>query len=77
MQLIRINRSTTLAQLTDMVGSRNVDIILNYNGLFERVPNIGQTFFDMCNKTIIDISPIDYLRRDTLLKKYAKDSLSP
>ena len=74
MQLIRITRSTTLAQLTDTVGSRNVDIILNYNGLFERVPNIGQTFFDMCNKTIMDISPIDYLRRDTLLKKYAKDS---
>ena len=74
MQLIRINRSTTLAQLTDMVGSRNVDIILNYNGLFARVPNIGQAFYDLCARTILSTAPVGYLRRDTLLKKYAKDS---
>ena len=73
MQYIRINRSTTLAQLSDMVGSRNVDIILNYNSLFNRVPNIGQAFYTLCSDTSLRTSIVSVEKKDVLLKKYAKD----
>lgn len=73
MQYIRISRTTTLEQLTDMVGSRNVDVVLNYNSL-DRVPNIGEAFYQKCQSVILKTNPVDPQRRDVILKQLAKSA---
>ena len=45
MKYLQITPTTTLSQLADAVGERNVDYILNTNGL-KRTVNIGQQVFD-------------------------------
>lgn len=47
MQFLQIKESTTLAELSDRVGDRNVDSILNMNYL-KRSVNIGKQFKDVC-----------------------------
>ena len=49
MQYLEINRYTTLSELSDIVGERNVEQILAVNGL-TRTPNIGKQLDQLCNE---------------------------
>jgi len=73
MQFWRIDSSTKLSELSALVGSRNVDQVLHYNGI-ERAPNFGQKFEEMCNSTIASITePVDYQRKQSVLNTFAGD----
>lgn len=49
MKFLKIDRNTTLADLSNMVGERNVSSILNLNGL-ERTVNIGRQAIDRASQ---------------------------
>lgn len=49
MQFLEINENTTLSELSQAVGSRNVDEVLTANGL-TRTPDIGKQFKQNCDK---------------------------
>lgn len=66
MQFLRIKDTTTLSQLADIVGDRNVDSILAANNL-KRTPNIGKAFKESCDKATRDSKTIDWQRQMTLL----------
>ena len=51
MQYLKISNNTTLAQLTDRVGSRNVEYVLAENNL-KRTAAIGKEFKAMCDKVV-------------------------
>lgn len=51
MQFLKISKTTSLAELSDRVGSRNVPYVLAQNDL-TRTPNIGKEFKQKCDDTI-------------------------
>ena len=51
MKFFEINENTTLTDLINLVGIRNVEEVLALNGI-PRVPNIGQAFQEECNGII-------------------------
>lgn len=53
MKYLQITPTTTLSQLADIVGERNVDYVLNANGLTRSV-NIGKQLFDRNTAGSID-----------------------
>lgn len=73
MQLFKITQSTTLAQLSDAVGERNVQSILAANNL-KRTPNIGKQFKSMCEDVIRQSSQVDTKRKTSLLNSLTSDS---
>lgn len=73
MQYLSITKDTTLSDLADRVGDRNVETFLTINGL-TRSPNIGEQFTDII-QTIIDTGPeVDWQRKSTILNKFSGDS---
>ena len=58
MQFLEINNKTTLSQLNNRIGTRNVDSVLQYNNL-QRVPNIGQAFADMSSLNAQNYTEVD------------------
>lgn len=66
MQFLQINSRTKFSDLSDRVGSRNVDEVLALNDM-TRTPNVGAQY--MVNKQyIIDNSePVDWQRKSTIL----------
>ena len=74
MQLLSIPTNTTLLELSKLVGSRNVDTVLNANSL-SRTPNIGKALLNkataIMQDTTIDVS---VQRKSTLLNTLTSDS---
>ena len=54
MKYLQITAQTTLSQLADIVGERNVDYVLNANGL-ERTVNIGKQLFNRNTEGSVDV----------------------
>ena len=81
MQYLKISNNTTLAQLTDRVGSRNVEYVLAENNL-KRTAAIGKEFKAMCDKVVETAKAnqkpgeplVDWQRRFTILNTMTKDS---
>lgn len=66
MQFLEITPTMTLSELADLVGDRNVDYILNANGL-SRTPNVGRDFVSLCDKGISETGSIDWVKKSALL----------
>lgn len=73
MQYILINKGTTLVDLADRVGDRNVETFLAINGL-TRAPNIGEQFTSMVTNILSTGSIVDWQRKSTILNKFSGDS---
>ena len=73
MQYLKINKSLKLAELSDNIGSTNVSHTLSVNNLI-RTPNIGEYFYDMCDKIVNESEQVDWQRKLTLLSKFSGDS---
>lgn len=66
MQFLTIKKTTTLAELSETVGDRNVDYILAANNL-TRTPKIGKAFTDKCNEIAQTGSEVTWQRKIMLL----------
>lgn len=73
MQYISINKDTTLIDLADRVGDRNVETFLAINGL-TRSPNVGEQFSAMVENILSTGSIVDWQRKSTILNKFSSDS---
>lgn len=73
MQLFKITEQTTLAQLSDAVGDRNIQSILAVNNL-KRTPNIGKAFKQVCNSIIQTSELVDRKRKASLLNNLTNES---
>lgn len=73
MQLLKITERTTLAELSDTVGERNVQSILAANNL-KRTPNLGKQFSSMCDNIIRESSDVDKKRKASLLNNLTSES---
>ena len=73
MQFLNIAETTTLAELANTVGDRNVESILAANNL-KRTPNIGKAFAESCKNAIADSGTVDWKRQMTLLNTLTGDS---
>lgn len=73
MQYISINKDTTLVDLADRVGDRNVETFLAINGL-TRSPNVGEQFSIMVENILSTGSTVDWQRKSTILNKFSGDS---
>lgn len=72
MQFIKVNRSTTLSDLADIVGENNVEYVLSLNNLV-RSPNIGEQFAALCDVTIENNSDVPYQKKFTILNTMVED----
>ena len=72
MQFLKISSTTTLAQLTDMVGEANVSNILALNGL-EREKYIGKQFQEKCKEIMHDPEPVSWERQVSILNSFTDD----
>ena len=82
MQFLKINKDTTLTELTNIVGSRNVDTILNGNSV-KRTKNVGKAFEKVCQQVlhpvdssgqILTTPNVTKQRKMALLDKFTDDS---
>ncbi len=73
MQYLSITKNTTLVDIANAVGARNVDTVLATNGL-TRSPNIGQQFAEKCSSIISTASqPVSAKRKMNLLNTLTSD----
>lgn len=74
-QYIGINNTTRLSQLSDIVGSRNLDYVLAANDL-KRVPNIGAAFQNKCQEKISDYGSetVSWQKKSTILNTLTESS---
>lgn len=68
MQHLAVSKNTTLSDLSDIVGERNVDYILNTNGL-PRTVNIGEKLYDST-----PIQPVDAQSKISILNTLVDSS---
>ena len=73
MQYLSINNDTTLRDLSDRVGDRNVETFLAINGL-TRSPNIGEQFSNKTQTILSSNMAVDWQRKSTILNKFSGDS---
>ena len=74
MQFLSINQNTTLSDVIEAVGPRNVDTVLANNGLV-RSPNIGIQFQENCEKIIDEATQsVSTNRKVALLNTLTSDS---
>lgn len=73
MQFLKIQNSTTLSDLSDMVGDKNVSNVLSLNGL-KREKYIGRQFKEKCKNVIDTSEPIGWERQSSILSKYSSDA---
>ncbi|MCM1226436.1 MAG: hypothetical protein NC320_03295 [Clostridium sp.] len=73
MQFLKITKNTTLSDLSNEVGARNVDSILNLNSL-SRTPDIGKQFDKLMNNKISEISSVDNQKKITILNTFTSDA---
>lgn len=73
MQYLTITKDMTLWQLINIVGERNIDAVLNANGL-ERAYNIGEKFYAR-NAAIKNTGiTVDYQKKLSILNQFVGDS---
>lgn len=72
MQFLKIDSSTTLADLADRVGDRNVSQVLAINGL-TREKYIGRQFEQKCKDVIAQSDAISWERQAAILNKFTED----
>lgn len=74
MKFLSISNKTTLNDLSNQVGVRNVDSVLHLNNL-DRVPKIGEAFDELCQDTLKNYpNNVDWQRKCTLLNAMVSDS---
>lgn len=73
MQFLKINKDTTLTELTKIVGSRNVDSVLNLNSL-SRQPNIGEALSDLYDTITEQVDTVSYQRKASILNGFTSDA---
>lgn len=73
MQYLEIDKNTTLSILSGIVGERNVDSILNINGL-ARTIRVGQEFQQLVDNIKATAKEVDWQRKTTILNKLTKSS---
>lgn len=73
LQYFKISKSTTLSQLSNAVGSTNVDSILNANGL-TRTPLIGKLFANKCSEAISNTKAVSTAKKISLLNTVTSDA---
>lgn len=73
MQFLKIKESTSLSELSDAVGSRNVDGILNFNSL-TRSPNIGRQFNDLTDSKMLENKNVSFQTKSTILNSLTSDA---
>lgn len=73
MQLLQIDNVTTLTELTEIVGSRNIEPILAVNQLRRR-PDIGAQFQSICNNIYKTQPAVSYMRKQAVLNTLTSES---
>lgn len=73
MQFLSITKDTTLSELSETVGVRNVPNILHINNI-DRSPSIGEEFYNMCDSVVNDTPDVPYERKISLLNTLTTDS---
>ena len=73
MQFLKINNKTTLSDLSDRVGNRNLSSVLGLNSL-TREYNIGAQYENKCNQIAASASAVDWQRKSTILNSLSSDS---
>lgn len=73
MQFLKVSSDLKLQELSDIVGERNTEYILNANQL-TRTPNIGKQFDNVCNQKISETNKVDWNRKVSLLNSFVSDS---
>ena len=72
MQYIKIDKYTTLDDLSRQVGRNNLDTVLHLNGL-KRVPNIGDEYEFICNEIMSNTTEVDTKKKLSVLNTLAGD----
>ncbi len=73
MQFLKISDNMSLSELSDAVGSRNVDSVLNLNSL-SRSPNIGKQFSKLVNDTMSSTNDVPSQRKATILNTLTSEA---
>lgn len=73
MQFLSIENTTRLSELSERVGSRNVEYILALNDL-TRTPDIGKQFYTRCADIQQNAEEVPYQRKITILNSFTQDS---
>ena len=74
MQYLKMTNDMTLSQLSNIVGERNVDAVLNTNGL-TRAVNIGKKFSDMVRNTVTaTTATVGAVKQLSILNQFVGDS---
>lgn len=73
MQFLSISKNTSLMSLSNKVGTRNVDSVLNTNSLSRR-PDIGKAFSELCQNIIDNTTNVSNQRKSTILNTLTSDS---
>lgn len=73
MQFLKISDNMSLSELSDAVGSRNVDSVLNLNSL-SRSPNIGKQFSKLVNDTMSNTNGVPPQRKATILNTLTSEA---
>ena len=68
MQFLKIAKDLTLSALSNVVGERNVDAVLNANSM-ERSVNVGKAFYDRETTGVVD-----YQKKMNILNQFVGDS---
>lgn len=72
-QFLKILESTTLPQLSDEVGSRNISVVLSLNDLV-RTRNIGNNFHKKTSEVMRTAPTVSWQNKQTILNKMTTDS---
>ena len=73
MQFLKIGKDTTLSELGQMVGQRNVSSMLVQNQLTRSV-DIGKQFYDNCNNIINNSPLVSWQDKQIILSRFAGDA---
>lgn len=74
MHYLTVDKDLTLSTLASIVGERNVDTVLNANGIMERSVAIGTDFINRAAKVDKEYPDIDYQQKLHLLNQFVGDS---
>lgn len=72
MQYLKMTKDLTLSALSNIVGERNVDTVLNANSM-ERSVNVGKAFYDRI-KEMAAGTEVDYQKKLNILNQFVGDS---
>lgn len=73
MKYLQINTSTTLSELTNLIGIHNAEYLLSANNL-EWIPYIGRRFQEMQNEAMKNSEDVTWQRKSTILNTLTDNS---